>query len=339
MTGFGLIGCGAIADVHLKAMADTDGARIVEVASRDRSKAQQTGERFGCSWTTDYTQLLKRPDIDVVCVCTSSGSHGSIGRDVLKAGKHLIVEKPIAMTAAEASAMIELARQSGLVLSVISQSRFNEHHRLVKQVLEEGRLGKLLLLEISRPYYRDQSYYDSADWRGTLAEDGGALMNQGIHSIDLLLWMAGKVSSVIGRVATQTHRMEAEDIGLALLTFQSGAFASVMCSTSMVPGYDPTFHLYGEQGSIKIEGTRIVHWSVPGVPLPDLDHLSEAGSSASNPRNVSHTYHKQQIMDVIGAIREGRPPAVTGEDGRDAVRLIELIYASSASEGKAMGWE
>ncbi|WJH37049.1 Gfo/Idh/MocA family oxidoreductase [Paenibacillus sp. CC-CFT747] len=137
MTGFGLIGCGAIADVHLKAMADTDGARIVEVASRDRSKAQQTGERFSCSWTTDYTQLLQRPDIDVVCVCTSSGSHGSIGRDVLKAGKHLIVEKPIAMTAAEASAMIEMARQSGLVLSVISQSRFNEHHRLVKQVLEE----------------------------------------------------------------------------------------------------------------------------------------------------------------------------------------------------------
>ncbi|WJH37378.1 Gfo/Idh/MocA family oxidoreductase [Paenibacillus sp. CC-CFT747] len=192
---------------------------------------------------------------------------------------------------------------------------------------------------MSRPYYRDQSYYDSADWRGTLAEDGGALMNQGIHSIDLLLWMAGKVSSVIGRVATQTHRMEAEDIGLALLTFQNGAFASVMCSTSMVPGYDPTFHLYGEKGSIKIEGTRIVHWSVPGVPLPDLDDLSEAGSSASNPRNVSHTYHKQQIMDVIGAIREGRSPAVTGEDGRDAVRLIELIYASSASDGKVMGWE
>jgi UDP-N-acetyl-2-amino-2-deoxyglucuronate dehydrogenase len=335
--GFGLIGCGAIADIHLQAIAEIEHAHIVGVASRNEGRARETAERFNCAWTTDYHELLQRPDIDFVCVTTSSGTHGSIGMEVLKMGKHLIVEKPIAMTSHEADAMIQLAKQKNLVLSVVSQNRFLEHHQLIKEVLLESRLGKLLLVEISRPYYRDQQYYDSADWRGTIANDGGALMNQGIHSIDILLWLAGGVSSVIGRVATQTHRMEAEDIGLALLTFQSGAFASIMCSTSMVPGFSPTLHLYGEKGSIKVDGSRISHWSVPGMDPPE--HLLQSAtvrSSASDPRNVSHTEHKLQILDVMAAAQESRVPAVTGEAGRDAVRLIELIYQSSASDGKTI---
>lgn len=337
--GFGLIGCGAIADMHLQAIAGIEQASIVAVASRSADRARETGERFGCEWTADYRELLRRPDIDVVCVTTSSGSHGPIGRDVLKAGKHLVVEKPIAMTAAEAEDLIRLADRSGLVLSVISQSRFQEHYRLTKRMLDEGGLGKLLLVEVSRPFYRDQKYYDSADWRGTIAEDGGSLMNQGIHSIDLLLWMAGEVGSVIGRVATQTHVMEAEDIGLALLTFRSGAFASVMCSTSMTPGYSPTFNVYGEKGSIRIDGSQIVEWSVPGVPAPDLTPTEDGNSGASNPMNISFAYHQRQLEDVIEAIRDGRPPAVPGEAGRDAVKLIELVYRSSAGNGISLDFD
>ncbi|HZG76956.1 MAG TPA: Gfo/Idh/MocA family oxidoreductase [Paenibacillus sp.] len=331
--GFGLIGCGAIADVHLKALAELDRARIVGVSSRTEERARSTGGQWKCGWTTDYRKLLADPEVEIVCVTTSSGTHGPIGLEAIRAGKHLVVEKPIAMTSAEAEAMVMEAERNGVTLSVIAQNRFYDHHRWIKRVVEEGRIGKLLLAEISRPYYRTQAYYDSADWRGTIAEDGGALMNQGIHSIDLLLWIAGGVRSVNGRTATLTHRMEAEDLGLAILTMENGAFATVMCSTSMAPGFEPTFHLYGEKGAIRVEGSRVVHWSVPDVPLPDsLQHL-ESKSSAADPRNVSHQYHQLQLLDVMDAIEAGRAPLVTGRDGMAAVRLIEMIYRSSGSDG------
>jgi predicted dehydrogenase len=334
--GFGLIGCGSIADVHLKALAELDRARIVGVSSRSEERTRSVGEQWGCAWTTDYRELLSNPEVEIVCVTTSSGSHGPIGLEALRAGKHLVVEKPIAMTSAEAETLIEAAERNGVTLSVIAQNRFYDHYRWIKRVVDEGRIGKLLLAEISRPYYRTQAYYDSADWRGTIAEDGGALMNQGIHSIDLLLWIAGAVRSVNGRTATQTHRMEAEDLGLAMLTMKNGAFATVMCSTSMTPGFEPTFYLYGEKGAIRVEGSRVVHWSVPDVPLPDSLLTLEGKSSAADPRNVSHYFHQLQLADVIDAIETGRAPFVTGKDGLAAVRLIETIYRSSASDGLAI---
>jgi predicted dehydrogenase len=331
--GFGVIGCGSIAEVHFQAIRQIEQARLIEVAGRRVEQARDAGERNGCEWTVNYSELLHNPAIDIVCVTTGSGSHAKIGRDALNAGKHLIVEKPLAMTSREAAELVSLAKVKGLSLSVVSQSRFVEHHLLVKKVLSEGRIGKLLLVEISRPFYRTQDYYDSADWRGSIAEDGGALMNQGIHSIDLMLWMVGKVKTVIGKIATQTHIMEAEDIGLALLTFENDAFASIMCSTSMMPGFAPSFNFYGEKGAIKIEGPHIKHWSVPEMPMPEYRQDSAIGGGAADPRKVPVLYHKLQIMDFIQALNEGRQPAVTGEDGVDAVKLIELIYQSSAQNG------
>jgi len=331
--GFGVIGCGSIGDIHMKAIGEIECAKLIAVSSRREERAREVAHQLSCSWSTDYHELLCNPEIDIVCVTTGSGSHGIIGLDALRAGKHVLVEKPLAMTSNEADAMIRLAREKDLVLSVVSQTRFFEHHKLVKQVIDEGKLGKLLLAEISRPFYRTQEYYDSADWRGTQAEDGGALMNQGIHSIDLLLWMAGKVSTVIGRVATQTHRMEAEDIGLALLTLENGAFATVMCSTSIVPGLMPSMHLYGEKGSVQIQGQLITHWMVPGVPQPEYTLDSQIGGGAKDPRNISSIYHQLQITDFINAIRDGRKPFVKDEEGKDAIRLIELIYESSEQGG------
>lgn len=334
--GFGIVGCGSIAEVHLEAIGGIEQARLAGVASRREDRARETGERYGCRWTTDYRDLLADPAVDVVCVTTGSGSHGRIGLEALRAGKHVLVEKPLAMTSAEAEAMIRLAEKKRLVLSVVSQTRFAGHHRLVKKTVEEGKLGKLLLVEIFRPYYRTQEYYDAADWRGTRAEDGGALMNQGIHSIDLLLWIAGNVRTVIGRTATQTHRIEAEDMGLALLTMGSGAFATVMCSTSTAPGFPPALHVYGEKGSIRIEGPRITHWTVPGTPLPDYGLDDNIGTGASDPRGISAEYHRMQMIDFLESVRDGRKPAVTGEEGKHAVRLIELIHSSSEQGGASL---
>jgi len=330
IANFGIIGCGSVADFHIEALQEIDEARLVYVSSRDEEKAKATGEREGCAWTTDYSELLRSPEVEIVCVTTSSGSHYRIGMDVLEAGKHLIVEKPIAMNGRDAAHLVRTASQKGLTLSVISQRRFEAQHQAVKRVLEEGALGKLLLAEVSLPFYRTQAYYDSADWRGTLAEDGGVLMNQGIHSLDLLLWFAGEIDTVFGKTATQTHRMEAEDLGLAIVQFKNGSFGTIAASTSIQPGFPASLCLFGDKGTVKMEGSSIVHWEVPGVPQPKWDHEQGYGGVA-DPRSIVSDFHQSQMIDIINAIETGTKPLVTGEDGYRAVRLVEAIYESSRS--------
>ncbi|MFD0867613.1 MULTISPECIES: Gfo/Idh/MocA family protein [Paenibacillus] len=327
--GFGLIGCGSVADFHMNAIREIEQAELIAISDRKEHRAKEVAEREGCDWTTDYRQLLDHPGVDIVCLTTSSGTHASIGKEVLMAGKHLIVEKPIAMTSQQAEELVRLAEDKGLILSVISQRRFEPQHQWVKQVVAEGKLGKLLLVQITAPYYRTQEYYDSADWRGTISEDGGALMNQGIHSIDLMLWMAGEVSSVYGQIATQTHRMEAEDMGLAIIKFANGAFGTIMASTSIKPGFQPALSLYGDRGSIQIEGTSIKHWTVEGVDQPSEITESGSGGGVADPKSISNLYHRLQLTDVIEALETGREVAVPGKDGLRAVELVEAIYKSS----------
>lgn len=327
---FGIIGCGSVADFHTEAVRQIDGASLRVVSSRSETKARAVAERENCEWTTDYQQLIIRKDVDIVCVLTSSGSHASIGLDVLNAGKHLVIEKPIAMNTHDASELVRTAKERGVTFSVMSQRRFESQHQAVKRALEEGALGKLLLAEVSLPFFRTQAYYDSADWRGTIAEDGGALMNQGIHSLDLLLWFAGEVHTVFGKIATQTHVMEAEDLGLAIVQFKNGALGTIMASTSIQPGFAAAINLYGEHGTIKLEGSSILHWSVPGVNKPNWIH-SDTYGGVVDPRSIASTFHQSQLIDVISSIEMGIEPLVTGEDGLRAVKLVEAIYESAAT--------
>lgn len=200
--------------------------------------------------------------------------------------------------------------------------------------MDEGKLGDLFLLEATTPFFRTQEYYDQADWRGTYSEDGGALMNQGIHQIDLLLWFGGKVKTVYGKTATRTHEMEAEDIGLAIVEFENGAFGHIMSSTSIHPGLLPTVNLYGEKGTVRLEGAEIVTWSVPDVAEPTKSEKPK-DMGTSNPLDISHMYHRMQIEDFIESVTTGKEPVVTGEDGRATVQLINAIYESSKT-GKEM---
>lgn len=330
--GFGIIGVGTIAEFHAQAIGGLQRGLLAGVAGRDAAKARAFAEKAGadCLAAGDYRELLASPEVDIVCVTTPSGSHYSIGADVLRAGKHLLLEKPMTMTAEEADRLIELAAANGVALAVVSQRRFEPPYRLAKRMLDEGRLGRLLFVEAQTPFYRSQAYYDSAEWRGTVAHDGGVLMNQAIHQIDLMLWFAGRVRSVCGKVATQTHRMEAEDIGAAVATFESGAVGVVTGSTSIRPGFPPAVKLYGERGAIWIEGNAITHWSVPGTAAPDsAEQASPEG--ASDPRAISPVNHRTQMEDLIEAIETGRPPLVDGREGREAVRLIRAVYESSRS--------
>jgi UDP-N-acetyl-2-amino-2-deoxyglucuronate dehydrogenase len=327
---FAIIGCGTIAEFHIRSLHDIPIAKLAAVSSRQQEKARAIGEREHCNWTTNYHELLAHPEVDTVIIATSSGSHAAIGLDVLRAGKHLIIEKPMAMTGEQARELIRLSEDKGLLLSVISQRRFEEHFQIVKEILENGRLGKLLLIEVTSPYYRTQAYYDSAKWRGTISQDGGALMNQGIHSIDVMLWLAGEVDHVIAKTATQTHRMEAEDLGLALIQFKNGAYGTLMASTSTKPGFLSTINLYGELGTIKIEGQEIKHWTVPGMDIPRYE-AAISGGGVSDPKSITHTYHQKQFMDFISALETGVKPYVTGVDGLRAIQFIEAVYQSSAT--------
>jgi UDP-N-acetyl-2-amino-2-deoxyglucuronate dehydrogenase len=328
--GMAVIGCGTIGDFHLHAIRALDNAKLIGIAGRSEGRLREVAEREGCFGTTDYRELLRNPEVKVVCLTTNSGSHAAIGLEALAAGKHLLVEKPIAMTAVDADRMIEAARANGVQLSVVSQRRFEPQHLAVKRAVTEGGLGRLLLVEMSCPYFRTQDYYDASDWRGTLAEDGGALMNQGIHSIDLMLWLAGSpVRTVYGKVATQTHRMEAEDIGIAIVNFENGCLGRIMTSTSIVPGFAPELCLYGEKGTIRIEGTSIAHWTVPGNEPPAAMDVGSTGGGVSDPRAISLEYHRLQMQDFLDSLETGREPSVHAEDGKQAVRLIEAIYDSS----------
>jgi UDP-N-acetyl-2-amino-2-deoxyglucuronate dehydrogenase len=328
--GIAVIGCGTIADFHIQAVKELPNANLVAISDRKEPRAREIGEREQCYWTTDYKNILRHPDVDVVCLTTGSGSHGSIGLEVLEAGKHLLVEKPIAMTSKEAVQMIRTAEREEVYLSVVSQRRFEYQHQRVKEAVETGAIGKLLFVEVSCPYYRSQEYYDSSSWRGTMDQDGGALMNQGIHSIDLMLWIGGAVDSVIGKTATQVHRMEAEDMGVALLTFKNGAFGSLMSSTNIQPGFPPVLNIYGEKGTIKMEGTDITHWTVPDVPKPENKNDASSGGGVSDPKAISNLYHRLQLADFLEALTAGGSPGITGLDGLKSVELIEAIYKSSA---------
>jgi predicted dehydrogenase len=326
-----VIGSGSIADQHLGAIKEIGHARLAGVYSRTADKARKIGEREKCRWSTDYRELLRDPAVDVVDIVTSSGSHSSIALEALEAGKHVLVEKPMAMSSAEADRLLATAKKKGLTLGVVSQRRFEDQHQAVKKAVDAGSIGKLLLAEVSCPYFRDQAYYDSADWRGKIASDGGAIMNQGIHSVDLMLWLAGPAKTVLGRTATQTHRMEAEDLALAIVTFESGAFGTIMASTSIQPGFTPGLNLYGEKGTIKLDGASITHWTVPGVAKPEGEQ--QASAAVRGPLLSSFRMHQRNIQDFLQAVEERRPPLVSGEDGRRAVRLIESLYASNASGG------
>ena len=256
--GFAIIGTGMIAAMHADAIATLPGARLVAVTDIDAGLAVAFAAARGCEAEPDLDALLARADVDVVCVCVPSGLHAEIGIRAAKAGKHLVVEKPIDVTLAAADRLIEAARAAGVALTVISQHRFDPGLIELKRLLGDGALGRLVLGEASTKWYRSQAYYDSAGWRGTWAMDGGSLLNQGIHYVDLLRWCMGPVAEVTAVCATQAHQIEVEDTALAIVRFSSGAVGTILSSTAAFPGFPQRLEITGTEGTVIIEDGWIV---------------------------------------------------------------------------------
>ena len=334
---FGLIGCGAISTQHLEAISTIDGAEIAAVASASVESARTAGERWSVPWTTDVDELLARDDVDAVAITTPSGLHPGQALAALRHGKHVLVEKPIALSVADADAVIAEAGARGLTVGTVSQRRFEPAVRRTHEAVTAGALGPIVMVVAEGFYRRPQSYYDSAAWRGTIALDGGVLMNQGIHVIDLLRWVGGPVERVAGHVATLNHRIEAEDTAAVSLRFASGALGAILMTTCVDPERPTELRVLGKSGSIRLVGEEVAEWSVPGWEAPPSrsDEGAEGAEAATATWGTTAVGYVRQYTDFLAAIRDRRPPAVTARDGRDAVEIIVAAYESSRT-GRAV---
>jgi UDP-N-acetyl-2-amino-2-deoxyglucuronate dehydrogenase len=332
--GFGIVGAGMVAQYHAEAITQTPGARLVAICRADAARAAETEARFNVPCETSYTALLARPDVEVVCICTPSGLHAEQALAAAQAGKHVLVEKPMALTLADADAMIRACRQSDVLLGVALQRRTDPAFAAAQSAIAAGAFGRLVLGSVTVPYLRTQDYYDSAAWRGTWKIDGGgALMNQGIHLLDLLLWYLGDAAEVQAQLTTLAHKIEVEDCVSATLRFSNGALGSVAATTAAAPGYPHRVEVYGQRGGMQIEGEQIVRWesgSMSHVPSLAVSRSGITASGAgSSPRGINQEGHRRLIADMVAAIREKRQPAVPGEEGRRSLALALAIYAAA----------
>lgn len=329
---FAIIGCGRIAPKHAESIIALPEAELVAVCDIVPECAQAFADKYGAKAYTDYAVMLEQEDLDVVTIATPSGSHAEIGIAVARAGKHVMVEKPMAMTLQSADELIAACRESGVKLAVIHQNRFNKSIKLLREALEAGRFGKLTHGQAAVRWHRDDNYYIQAPWRGTKAQDGGVLMNQSIHNIDLLQWMFGPVEAVFGYTANNLRNIEMEDVGAAVLKFRNGAIGLIEASSTVYPkNIEETLNIFGETGSVIIGGiavNRVENWEFPDSE-EEKSRIFE--SQESDPPSVYGFGHRELIADMIEAVRENRLPAIPGEEGRKALEIILAIYKCQAT--------
>ena len=301
---FLIIGCGAIADVHAKIIKKADNAELIGVADVITEKAVEFAKKYNTKAYSSPDEALTDPEIDAVCVCTPSGFHPDIAIKVIETNKHVLIEKPLAITTSDCDRVIEAADKADVCAGVICQYRVAPSIRKVKEIISEGRLGEIVSAELNMAYFRSQEYYDSAKWRGTLKLDGGCLMNQGIHGVDALLYLMGDYKSVYGLTKTVSHDIEAEDNASALLEFKNGAFGYIHCSTSIHPGYPRTITICGTKGSVSVSHYDIVKCDVIDYELDTADNKGKSAAGFNSPTVTYTAEHEYQFNDFINAIYE-----------------------------------
>ncbi len=339
--GFGIIGCGMIGRFHARAINDTKGAKLVGCYDSFPSSADKLAAEFNCTAYHKLDEMLANPNIHVVTIGTPSGAHMEPAVQAAKAKKHVIVEKPLEITLKRCDAIIRACEQNKVKLSAIFPSRFHEPCREIKRAVEEKRFGILTLGDAYVKWFRTQQYYDSGAWRGTWELDGGgALMNQAIHSIDLLTWFMGPVVEVQAQMATLAHeRIAVEDVAVATLKFANGALGTVEATTAAFPGRLKRIEISGSAGTAIMEEEDLIEWKFAKSLKRDekiIAHMAEqksTGGGASDPAAIGHHGHAHQFADVLDAIKKNRPPFVDGLEGRRSVEIILAIY-KAAETGK-----
>lgn len=326
---FAIIGAGVIGPMHAKVITDNPRAELVAVCDIIPERAKALGDKYGVPYYEDYHEVLALADVDVVNICVPSGIHGEIAVAAAEAGKHVLCEKPLEITREKMDEMIAACDKAGVKLGCVFQRRAVALSQGVKRVIEEGHLGKLVLGDAYLKYYRDQKYYDSAGWRGTWELDGGgALMNQGVHGIDLIQWLMGDVESVYARAGALVRDIEVEDTAVISVRYKNGALGVIQGTTSVYPGYDTRFEIHGEKGSIIFGDQGIVSWEFLDADVPRPQESESVGGS-SDPASIASLGHYLIVDDMISAILENREPMINGREARRSVDLILAIYESA----------
>lgn len=333
---YALIGCGRISPNHIEA-AKNNKLDFVAMCDIVPEIMQEKADKFGLDSVkqyTDYKELLKNERPELVAIATESGKHAQIALDCIEAGCNVIIEKPIALSIADADAIIEAAKRKNVLVCANHQNRFNKSVQYIRKAVEDGRFSKLLHGTAHIRWNRGQDYYVQAPWRGTWEQDGGALMNQCIHNIDLLRWMMGnEIDEVFAYTDNLVHDyIDAEDLGMALIKFKNGSYGIVEGTTNVYPkNLEETLYLFGETGTVKAGGKSvniIEEWSFADK-LDDAEYVK--ATYHENPPNVYGFGHTPLYADVIDAIKTGRQPYVSGEDGKRALELVLAIYKSAAT--------
>ena len=341
--GFGIIGCGMISRFHVRAIKDVRGAKLVGCFDNVPASAERLAGEVGCKAYSKLDEMLANPDIDIVTVGTPSGAHMDPAVAAARAGKHVIVEKPLEITLKRCDAIIKACDQAGVNLVTIFPSRFHESSQEMKKAVEAGRFGRLTMGDAYVKWFRTQQYYDSGAWRGTWELDGGgALMNQAIHSVDLLTWLMGPVVEVRAQAGTLAHeRIAVEDTVVATLRFENGALGVIEATTAAYPGYLKRIEIHGNEGSAVMEEEDIKTWDFAKKNRRDevvhkrMNEKRSTGGGASDPTAIGHHGHAKQFSDLVDAIKKKRPPAIDGREGRRPVEIILAIY-KAAETGKSV---
>lgn len=333
----GVIGCGAMGQGHLDVWARTRNSTIAAVCDGSESRASEIGEKFGTRAFTDLDAMLDSGLLDAVDICTPSGLHADQGIAAARRGLHVLVEKPLDLNIAKVDRLIAECETRGLSLGCIFQRRTYAGARQVARMVHDGEFGDVLSCSAYLKWYRAQSYYDSAGWRGTWALDGGVLANQAIHAIDHLCWLAGPVAEVEYAHLSTTHDMEAEDFAIAVLRFENGARGVIEATTCCSPDLCSRVELFGTKGSVAFEDATVVKLGLNGEDrLATIEQEGERIGGGSVPMAISMTGHAVLIQDFVDAVRDRRPPMVPAAEARMSVDALNKIYAK-AVPGQKIG--
>jgi UDP-N-acetyl-2-amino-2-deoxyglucuronate dehydrogenase len=333
----GLMGGGNISETHARAARAIPGLEIAAIYGTNRDRVERFTTAHGGTPYLDLDAFLNHKPMDFVAIGSPSGLHSVHGIAAARRGLHVLTEKPIEISTERADELIGAARESGVKLGVMFQDRFKPDIRRLKQWIDDGAIGKPLLIDARVKWYRSPGYYSESKWRGTLALDGGgALINQAVHTLDLLLWLFGDVVRVQARTATMMHAIQGEDTAIALLQFASGALGTVLATTAAFPGYPRRVEATGTQGTLILEHDRIIAADLRDVSgrvhvsLPSGDNENVASPVVSD-----FSGHQAIFEDFVGAIRENGTPACDGLEGRRSIALVEEIYSvAQKNQGK-----
>ncbi len=337
MVNVGLIGCGRISRMHFSSMKSFPDFQLKAVCDIDENVLNEHMEKYQVDGYTDYHKLIQRDDLDLVVICTPNGLHYPMARDAFLAGKHVLLEKPIALNTREADQLIQVAEKSGKHFFAVKQVRYNPPILVLRDAIQNGHFGRLFSASLVIRWTRPQEYYEQSSWRGTKKLDGGSLLNQGIHYVDIMQWLLGDAESVYGKVDTVNHDIEIEDEAFGLIKFQNGVYATIEFSVNTYPhNLECSLTVMGEKGTVKLSGSamnEIEIWHVKDYPKPAVGTGFPPNIYAGGLYQGSCPNHIYIYQDILRVLQDGNGHYIDGREARKSLMLVEKLY-QSAQEGR-----